>query len=124
MVNVLTDEKIRSGQSLIEALDAAGLDITAAYWFRETDNGSWKLGISERNLSNPRDFYKKVQKVMTRSDTSDLSLDDIVAVVSKSPVLRLLGSVFKTGRSIRKIEFLNNAVNGVLLPDMLIYRVA
>lgn len=124
MVTTLTEEKICSGQSLIEALDASGLDITAAYWFRDGENGSWKLGISERHLSNPRDFYRKVQKVMAHSDSNDLPLDDIVAVVSKSPILRLLASVFKTGRRICRIPSSNNAVKGVLLPDMLIYRVA
>ena len=44
--DVLVREQIEGGQELIDQLAASGIEVTAAFWTKETEYGLWYLYIA------------------------------------------------------------------------------
>jgi hypothetical protein len=122
----LTDQLIKGGGSLIEALDSSGNEIDAAFWFLFPDGGYWKLMILFRNIEKdgPKNAYMKVQRALNKLKSDDrISLDDVAVAKPNAPVVALLRTVIKTGgRGNAGVRFSNNVINGQLIPDSYIYR--
>ena len=121
----LPEQKIDAGRALIQKLDAARplIDVVGAFWYEQPESDLWKLGIAARQEASPRSFYARIQKLIDAEIEKGIVLDELVLMKPDAPLLKLLRTAVRTGRSISKIRFVGNSVNGVLLPDMLIYRV-
>jgi len=122
----LTKEKIESGAFLIRQLDQEDFRAAAAFWFYNSEVGSWKLFISGDRVSKrgSKFVYRTIQKILKkhRARLRDLALDDISVVRSDSDLVKLLRSAIGTGYEIGGIRFTNNVVNGTLIEDAYIYR--
>lgn len=126
VTQALTHELIDSGQKLLEALDASGLDVEAAFWLFSQEPGVWKLMlcIPELDRQGPKRAYKRIQSCLAKTPgaASSLSLDDVALVNAGDPILQLLRHALRTGPGISGIRFTNNVVNGTLIHDAYIYR--
>jgi hypothetical protein len=124
----LTDDMIATGAALVRWLDQAGLQPDAAFWLYFPDPQTWKLVLAEAKLDQqgPRAIYGQIQDIMSASgeERSSISLDSVTLVKPDAPIVSLLRSAIRTGTGIGGIRFTNNVINGTLIEDAYIYRLA
>lgn len=120
---VLTQEMITAGEELLRAVDNAGINVVAALWLLPPDEQSWRLVISSPEIAGkgPHAFYQKIDHILRKLGTNVLSTSLVSALPPSHPLLSLLRH-FKTGPGISTTRFTQNVINGVLIPDALIYR--
>ena len=101
----------------------------AAFWFYMPDIKAWKLVLAEVKVGSqgPREVYKQVQRVLnslSKTTTEALPLEDIVLAKPDSPVVSVLRKAIRTSPGISGIRFSQNVIDGVLIEDAYIYRLA
>lgn len=129
MVNNIFDE----GKGFIEYLDKQNLDIKVALWIYQKETNSWKLLLSAPQVEylGSRFFYSKILRYLKSYKFNNVSKTiisplDIVVLSYSDNFVSLLKSMVKTppAPSISSIRFSNNVINGTLIDDALIYRLA
>lgn len=124
----LTPRLIQEGAELLQALDAAGLSPDAAFWFYFSDINAWKLVLAEVKVGQdgPREVYKRIQRALgARSDKiKTLSLDDVAVAKPDDPVVSVIKRAVRTGPETAGMRFSQNVIDGVLIEDAYIYRLA
>ena len=124
----LTKERIDAGAKLLARLDERGVAPDVALWLYFPEERTWKLVLVEVKLSKtgPRVAYAQLQTVLTKyaSELSGLSLDDVILEKPDARVVELIRKAVKTDRGISGIRFQNNVINGTVIEDAYIYRVA
>lgn len=122
----LTQELIREGATLVEALDNAGVSPDAALWFYFPDINAWRLLLAEVKVGpeGPRGVYRVVQKTLQglQNQISHISLEDVVLAKPDAPIIKLLAKAIATGPGIKGIRFTHNVIDGTLIEDAFIYR--
>ena len=122
----LSEQMISAGSDLIRRLDEAGLKVSGALWFYETDSNDWRLIIVSPDVraKGVKTVYEEVQSVVraTPGDQSIISLKDISVVDSDDSLISRLKIAIKTDNGIPRIRFSRNMINGTLIEDSYIYR--
>ena len=122
----LSEQMISAGSDLIRRLDEAGLKVSGALWFYETDSNDWRLIIVSPDVraKGVKTVYEEVQSVVraTPDDQSIISLKDISVVDPDDPLISLLKIAIKTDDGLSRIRFSRNMINGTLIEDSYIYR--
>ena len=121
----LSEHMIASGAELTRRLDDAGMAVTAALWFYDSDANDWRFLIATADLRSEgvRETYKKVQSVVTAMPPDNLiALKDISVVDSDDPLISTLRIGVQTGTGISNIRFSRNMINGRYIEDAYIYR--
>jgi len=76
----LSEQMISAGSDLIRRLDEAGLKVSGALWFYDTDSNDWRLIIvsPDVRVKGVKTVYEEVQSVVraTPDDQSIISLKD------------------------------------------------
>lgn len=128
VARTLTDQMIRSGAELVRELDETKLSPDAALWLYLPDVGEWKLLLVEVKLSElgPRPFYEQIQRTLAaaKPELAELPLDSVGLTTPDNPLVLLLSSAIRTGPGISGIRFTNNVINGTVIEDAYIYRLA
>lgn len=128
VATTLTDDMIKSGAELIRKLDERGLQPDAAFWLYFPEPEEWKLVIVEVKLDRhgPREIYSEIQNVISDSkeQIGALPLDWVTLAKPDSPVVSLLRTAIRTGPGLSGIRFTHNVINGTLIEDAYIYRLA
>lgn len=124
MVTFLTEDKLRAGESLIADLEASGIVLTAAFWYRRDERSYFELGIAGRDFTTAGDFYRKVQEVMGDSGIAQLRLHEIVAIEPKDRILKDVPRLYKTRRKAGSSAVRAREIEGVMLSDVFVYKVA
>jgi hypothetical protein len=124
----LTPQLIEEGAELLQALDASGLTPDAAFWFYSSDMNAWKLVLAEMRVGpdGPREVYKQVQRTLDAlSDTiKSFSLADVVVAKPDAAVVSVLKRALRVERNAGGVRFSQNVIDGVLIEDAYIYRLA
>ena len=124
----LTRERIEAGAKLLARMGERGIAPDVAFWLYFPDEQTWKLLLAEVKLSKtgPRAAYAQLQAVLSKyaSEISALSLDELVIERPDARVVELIRKTVKTGPGISGIRFRNNVIDGTLIEDAYIYRVA
>jgi len=124
----LTPQLIEEGAELLQALDASGLTPDAAFWFYFSDINAWKLVLAEMRVGpdGPREVYKQVQRTLDAlSDTiKSFSLADVVVAKPDAAVVSVLKRALRVERNAGGVRFSQNVIDGVLIEDAYIYRLA
>jgi hypothetical protein len=124
----LTPQLIEEGAELLQALDVSGLTPDAAFWFYFSDINAWKLILAEMRVGpdGPREVYKQVQRTLDAlSDTiKSFSLADVVVAKPDAPVVSVLKRALRVERNAGGVRFSQNVIDGVLIEDAYIYRLA
>jgi len=124
----LTPQAIQEGAELLQALDEAGLTPDAAFWFYFSDINAWKLVLAEMRVGpdGPREIYRQVQRALSnRADKiKSFSLADVVLAKPDAPVVSVLKRALRVERNAGGVRFSQNVIDGVLIEDAYIYRLA
>jgi hypothetical protein len=124
----LNKQLIDAGAELVQSLDKKGLSPDAAFWLYSSDNKAWRLFLVEAKLgkAGPKGVYRQIQKVMKElpEESQVLSLSDIGLLRSDAPFVQRLRTAFRRGRNVSGMRLMNNVVNGKLIEDAYIYRIA
>jgi hypothetical protein len=126
---VLVEQKQTEGHRLVEALDAAQLPPSAAFWNYYTDSDQWRLVVVGNTLrpdsGDPISPYRRIAPViaMMQPPLNALSMADIKPMADTDPLVQALRLMVQTGPGIKAIRLSNNFVNGIHIADALVYRV-
>ncbi len=127
----LSTEQIGAGEELVRALDDAGVRVTAALWYFDEDAQRWKLLLASPQVAarGPRELYGRIQAVMNDPRASStvesvIDLSDVNVLPADDPLVDLLRGSLGELRGIHRVRFTNNVVNGHVIADALIYRLA
>lgn len=128
VVEALTQERIRAGKALIKELDRANLAPDAVFWLYSSETDSWKLVIAELKVTTegPSNVYRRIReqlKALSRY-RHVLALEDIRLTTPDDNLVRLLRRALRTGPKDVGIRFKGNVIDGTLIEDVYIYRVA
>ena len=120
----LLNAQVEQGKTTLSALDAAGLDVRAAFWIFDDDSQTWRFTLAEPtvDVKGTHALYESMADALVgRPDA--LPLREIYVV---SPDDRLVSLVLRAiatpGKAIGGITFTGNVVMGNRIPDMFIYR--
>lgn len=118
---------IREGAELVQLLDRAGWNPSAALWFFSSEANAWRLLLAspEVAIKGPRDAYTVVQSALGKMEASEreLALEDIGVMPPDHPLIGLLRTVTVTGPIVGRIRFSRNVIDGHFIEDALIYRI-
>lgn len=124
----LTPDMIKSGELLIAALDKLNLLVKGAFWLLLPDQHVWRLVIAspEVRLQGPKAVYRKIVAALHKlpAEATPIGMKDISVVEDKNPLLLTLRRAVSTGSGISGIRFSKNVINGQLIEDAYLYRVA
>jgi hypothetical protein len=122
----LTDEMIKTGASLVEALDSQNLIVDAALWLYLSDTNQWRLLLAspEVHVEGPRKAYMRVLYARRNAHVHGVSLENLAVLDTQDPFIQLFKSVVRTTRSISPQRVSKNTINGQFIEDALIYRMA
>ena len=122
----LTPDMIKSGATLLAALDKLNVLVRGAFWLLLPDQHVWRLLIAspEVRLTGPKAMYRKIRTAIGKLPVGALSIGtkDISVLDEKAPLFQLLRSAVATGPGISGIRLSRNVVNGQLIEDAYLYR--
>ncbi|TAI63001.1 hypothetical protein [Bradyrhizobium sp. Leo170] len=123
---VLVDADVDMGGELVRILDEAKFPVTGAAWIFFPDVGEWRLVIrtpkAEKNLQQA--LLEIAVALDNRGDLRKrLDLSRVKVVPPKDKMLAAMGSVVRVD-GISTVRFSRNVIDGVLIDDALIYRLA
>jgi len=123
----LVEQNINEGKKIVEALDKEGLFFPIAMWYFLPNNKEWRLYFGKDDLSQTgaREYYKQIQKVLNKiSPKPDITVNDVTLIGMDSGLAKLIKTAIRTGKGISGVRFTGNVINGQLIDDVYIYRVA
>jgi hypothetical protein len=123
---VLVESDVEMGRELLRILDETKFPVTAAAWIFFPDIEEWRLVIrtpkAERNLQQA--LLELAVSLDQRGDLRKrLDLSRVKLVPPEDKMLAAMGSVVRV-EGTSNIRFSRNVINGVLIDDALIYRLA
>jgi hypothetical protein len=124
----LTSEMIKAGEELVATLDRLNVIVKGAFWLLNAEQRVWRLFVvsPEVRTAGPKAMYRRIRSALGRipSDSGALSTKDISVIDDRAPQYVLLRSAVSTGPGISGIRFSRNVVNGHLIEDAYLYRLA
>jgi hypothetical protein len=121
----LSSEAIEQGASVVRRLDEVGLQVASAFWLFLPGQGHWRLvlAIQDVEAAGPRSTYAKIQETLSSNPQSSIPLSHVMLVKPEIPIVKALRKAVPTdATSVASIRFTNNAIDGLLITDALIYR--
>lgn len=121
----LVDKYKEEGRRLLLALDDAGVDITAAFWFYQTDKERWRLLLAMPIVATkgPRAGYERILEVLSAHPEIQLDLTDITVLSPSDRLPQLLKTAVRTDSTIAGIALSHDVINGTYIEDAYIYRI-
>lgn len=118
----ITERQIQNGEKLVRLFDANHVPLESAFWVLHP-SGKWMLALFSSALPGPKDFFEKLQHMLGSQPDLRPVAEDIAYFPPTSPLPRLAGMMFRTSpTSIGSNFSYGNAVGGIVLPPMVIYR--
>lgn len=125
ITETLTEEMKTAGAKLIKRLDEDNGQVISAFWLFSEEDRLWKLIIaSELVISDgPISYYRRISTLNEQTKNTDqvISLHDIRVVGPDQKIVQLLPRVTATANG-GSIAGTRNAINGVFIDDVYIYR--
>lgn len=118
----LVESDLAAGKELVLLLDGSDFPIFAALWLLRQESTDWILfiGSEEVDKVGKHEAYARLQKIMAKNGAK-VPLSEISLVGTSDRFLSLIsGAIAVDGVS--EVRFQNSMINGVLIPDALIYR--
>ncbi|MCI0491246.1 MAG: hypothetical protein L0229_32040 [Blastocatellia bacterium] len=124
----LSTEMVSAGAELAQHLQKSSLTIDAMLWLYKPESNTWRFVIASPEVSSagPRKVYQDIRSIISGipEDQRRVSINDIFVVSSNDPVISHFRSAIPAGRSIAGIRFSQNVIDGVLIDDAYIYKLA
>jgi hypothetical protein len=124
VVHELTPELRRAAADLLAVLDREQIPVTAAFWRLDDDEFQWRLVLASPEVEQhgPRAFYDKVGERLRAEGIDELSVINISAVPPDDPTARRLRRILTIPSG--QVRLTGNVIDGVLIPDALVYRLS
>lgn len=118
----LVETDISAGRELVLALDEARFSVFAALWLLRPESTEWTFYIGSPlvDVEGRHAAYARLQAILDDAPIN-VPLRAITLVGTTDSLLRLLSSAI-TLPGTSPVRFQNNTINGVLIPDAVIYR--
>jgi hypothetical protein len=124
----LTTQMLNAGRQLLELLDRQRFRAPACFWFYFPESDRWRFVIAspEVRVRGPHAAYRKVQALARKIPGASevFAPGDVALVKDSDPLVTLLRKAISTGPGISGVRFTNNSINGTLIDDAYIYRLA
>jgi len=125
----LVESLIKAGDLFVQALDTAGQSPSAALWLYRADSDDWVLVLAREALDHagPKAAYQSILDIFSRFEPQfePLKFDDIVILPTRDQTLAALRRLLRTPPLAHsQIRARGNVINGILIEDVLIYRLA
>jgi hypothetical protein len=122
----LVDADIAMGKELLDILDRVAFPVTGAAWIYYADVDQWRLII--RTPKAEKDLIGALTQVAGAMDAEGdlrtrLDFSRVKLVPPKDKILAAMGRVVRAD-GISTVRFNRNVIDGVLIDDALIYRLA
>ncbi len=93
-------------------------------WLYSSETGMWRLLLATPlvDTEGPAETYRRVQSALADIGLADL-LPNVSVVSPRSPFIRTLRRVFRTGPGIASIRLTGSTINGTYIEDAFVYRV-
>ena len=122
----LTDDMIRTGASVVQALDRQNFIVDAALWLYLAETNQWRLLLAspEVHTEGPRKAYMRLFQAIRNAHVHGVTLDNLAVLDSQDPLIQLFKRVARTNHGISPQRVSKNTINGQFIEDALIYRMA
>ena len=122
----LTEEMIKTGAFVVEALDRQNFIVDAALWLYLADINQWRLLLAspEVHVEGPRKVYTRLLQAIRNAHVHGVSLENLAVLDSQDPFIQLFKRVVRTSRGSSPQRFSRNTINGQFIEDALVYRMA
>jgi hypothetical protein len=122
----LVSTDVEMGSELLKVLDEAAFPVTAAAWIYFPDVDEWRLVI--RTPKAEKDLQGALRELAAAMDAKGdlrtrLDLSRVKLVPPKDKILAAMSSIVRVD-GISNIRFSRNVINGLVIDDALIYRLA
>jgi hypothetical protein len=117
--------KFQEGKRIVEALDAAVIDLTGAFWFLLPPPVGWRLFLvsSIVDIQGTEDATMKVQAICSATQPPITMGTETFMVVSPTNSLpTIMKRIIRTGRGIAGIRVTGSVVDSLPIEDAYIYR--
>jgi hypothetical protein len=123
---VLVSTDVEMGSELLKILDEAAFPVTAAAWIYFPDVDEWRLVIRTPRVE--KDLQGALRELAAAMDAKGdlrtrLDLSRVKLVPPKDKILAAMSSMVRVD-GISNIRFSRNVINGMVIDDALIYRLA
>lgn len=124
MSTELTAQMEAAGAKLTQALDEAGLDIVAAFWWYASDADRWRLVFAtpEVDSAGPIAVYRRIRAVLARSPGVDIGFSDVGLASPSDTVVSMLRGMLRPGHPISSVRVQRSTVDGHFIEDAFVYR--
>jgi hypothetical protein len=121
---ILVDDLDKSAVKLVKALDDKGFEFTLAALMKNEDTEDWYIvfGIPELRMKSSRGSLTVIYDVIKEANLN-LTLNDIKLLDDRDITLLLLKSRFNPSPELSRIFLTGNYIDGVRIPDSIIYMV-
>jgi hypothetical protein len=122
----LVTDKVVAGEDLVRSLERAGMQVRAAFWLHFPQETVWRLLIASEGADRDlRAEHVRLSQVIAQNPRwSSLLTSSDVRIISPNDKLIGLMSRGLTAPIASGTRWLRNVVNGTLIEDALIYRLA
>jgi hypothetical protein len=121
----LVEDRRRTGEELIRALDRARFPVSAAFWLRQDEPTTWRLIIASPSVreQGPDHAYQKIQTALSELGEPRIQLTDIWVVKDTEPIVKALKAAIHTGpNDIRTFRVHHSTASGVYIDGAYVYR--
>lgn len=122
----LVDSDVAMGRELLDILDRVGFSITGAAWIYSEDRDEWKLVLRTPKAEKDRlDALLQIAQALDAEGDlrSRIDFTRLTIVPPKDVVMAAMGRTVKADGS-APVRFDRNLVDGTMINDALIYRLA
>lgn len=121
---VLVGVDIEGGKQLLNAMDAAGMDVRAAFWYYEEEPERWRLYVATPLVDSdgPRAVYGCVRSLLDQLPSVSLSLADMKVISPRDGKVTILRTAYQTGPRIADLSVKSSTINGVYTAGIYLYR--
>ena len=119
----LTPEMIQAGAEFIRVLDAAQVPVQSAFWIYHGEEPDWRLVIASPEVVQfgIRKFYGKLIDHQRALNRDEVNSSVVTALPPDDPIVAAVRKVYQIpGIAAKRVW--GNVMNGILIPDLLIYR--
>jgi hypothetical protein len=120
----LTGNMVEGGAALTRKLDENDWPVVGAFWYFEPEANRWKLMIvsPEVTVHGPKAAYDGISKALQSLSEHFTDLQFITVIAPNHPLVRALATAATTGRTLERIRFSRQAIDGRFIDDVLLYR--
>ncbi len=121
---VSSEPDIGAGRIVLTSLDEAELTPEAAFWIWIPERDRWWFVVAGGGLADletPAAFIEIHGVLRALSPAFPIEIDEIAVESMDSPLIQLLSRLVRMA-GVGGVRLTNNAINGVLIEDVYVYR--